>query len=116
MPKSSTTQALIHRIHNWAKGTNGNGVTARVMFKLIILKRLPDDIEFIYFYQRASFIDNFECYISMKKSYFSRLPEKDKEVKFLRMRNTIFPPIQPNFDITSFYGDCCREFCRGLTI
>ena len=29
--KSSTTQALIDMVHNWAKGTDGNGETARVI-------------------------------------------------------------------------------------
>ena len=31
VPKSSTTQALIHMIHNWAKGTHGNEATVRVL-------------------------------------------------------------------------------------
>ena len=31
IPKSSTTQALIDMVHNWAMGTDGNGVTARVI-------------------------------------------------------------------------------------
>ena len=31
IPKSSTTQALIDMVHNWAKGTDGNGTTARVI-------------------------------------------------------------------------------------
>ena len=31
IPKSSTTQALIDMVHNWAKGTDGNGATARVI-------------------------------------------------------------------------------------
>ena len=31
VPKSSTTQALIHMIHNWANGTDGNGATVRTI-------------------------------------------------------------------------------------
>lgn len=31
VPKYSTTQVLIHMIHNWAKGTDGNGANARVI-------------------------------------------------------------------------------------
>ena len=31
VPKSSTTQALIHMIHNWAIGTDGNGATVRTI-------------------------------------------------------------------------------------
>ena len=31
VPKSSTTQALIDMVHNWAKETDGNGATARVI-------------------------------------------------------------------------------------
>ena len=31
IPKSSTTQALIDMVHNWAKGTDENGATARVI-------------------------------------------------------------------------------------
>ena len=31
VPKSSTTHALIHMIHNWAKGTDGNGATVRTI-------------------------------------------------------------------------------------
>lgn len=31
VPKSSTTQALIDMVHNWANGTDGNGATAGVI-------------------------------------------------------------------------------------
>ena len=30
VPKSSTTQALIHMVHHWSKETDGNGATVRV--------------------------------------------------------------------------------------
>ena len=30
VPKSSTTQALIHMLHHWTKGCDGNGATVRV--------------------------------------------------------------------------------------
>ena len=30
VPKSSTTQALIHMFHYWSKETDGNGATVRV--------------------------------------------------------------------------------------
>ena len=30
VPKSSTTQALIHMLHHWTKGYDGNGATVRV--------------------------------------------------------------------------------------
>ena len=31
VPKSSTTQALINMLHNWAKGTDGNSGTVRTI-------------------------------------------------------------------------------------
>lgn len=31
VPNSSTTQALIHMLHNWSKETDGNGATVRAI-------------------------------------------------------------------------------------
>ena len=31
VPSSSTTQALIHMLHNWSKETDGNGATVRAI-------------------------------------------------------------------------------------
>ena len=31
VPNSSTTQALIHMLHNWSKETDGNGATLRAI-------------------------------------------------------------------------------------
>ena len=52
--------------------------------------------------------DHFECCRHHKKSYFeySRFQEEIKGGKFLWARNTAFPPWQPNFTITLFYGNC----------
>ena len=32
VPKSSTTHAVIHVVHSWAKGTDGNDATVRNLF------------------------------------------------------------------------------------
>ena len=43
VPKSSTTKALIHMLHNWSKETDGNGTTVRAI--LFDLKKAFDLID-----------------------------------------------------------------------